>query len=66
MLDPTKPDRSFAKWGLVTRSETPVFVSFEGEMLIFNTRQEARDFNHLAFKDAHAVKKIKLSVEVIR
>jgi len=64
MLDPTQPNRSFLLWGLLGQGrDGPVFVSFKGQLCSFKTRQEARDFNHLAFQDKHKVVKIRLTLE---
>lgn len=64
MLDPTKPDRSFLKWALITRGKTPTFVSDDGKVLHFDTRQEARDYNHLRFNDIYRVVKARFSLSV--
>lgn len=65
MLDPTQPGRSFVKWGLVTRDKSqPKFVSFQGKLVVGDTRKEIRDLNHLAFQDKHKVTKIRLTVDI--
>lgn len=64
MLDPTQPDRSFLLWGLLGQGrDGPVFISFQGKLCYFNTRKEARDFNHLAFQNKHKVVKMRITVE---
>ena len=67
MLDPTQPNRSFTKWGLLGQGrDGPVFVSFQGKLCYFDTRREARDFNHLAFQDKHKVVKVRFTIERVK
>ena len=64
MMDPTKPDRSFLQWGLVTRHpSTPTFVSFMGKAVVAQTRQEVRDLNDLAFGGRHKVVRVRLTIQ---